>query len=304
MKSTYGINVGPGSLVYREFQYPAGELQVRILPAELEPLQRATEIRVTARLRDGNDLMRLALLASAIQDANPRARKVLSLPYLPYARADRRFTPGDCFGLKAFGEIVNGMHFDAVVTLDAHSAVAASCIANLIDASPIPLISRIIVHFARRKAVKSVCILFPDEGARSRYTLPSSIGSNVEEVTINVLHCQKRRNAKTGALTGFKVPYEKEFASNAALIVDDICDGGGTFIGIADALKGHGLSLGLYVTHGIFSKGFSELGKRFDRIYTTNSVGGPMSFEETLVFPVETILHGAIATSGPVEVRA
>jgi hypothetical protein len=33
------------------------------------------------------------------------------------------------------------------------------------------------------------------------------------------------------------------------------------------------LTLGLYVTHGIFSKGFAELGKRFDRIYAANTLG-------------------------------
>jgi hypothetical protein len=29
--------------------------------------------------------------------------------------------------------------------------------------------------------------------------------------------------------------------------------------------------LGLYVTHGIFSQGFTELAKRFDKIYCTDS---------------------------------
>lgn len=55
--------------------------------------------------------------------------------------------------------------------------------------------------------------------------------------------------------------------------VSDICDGGGTFIGIADAMKDYGLSLGLYVTHGIFSKGFSDLSARFPMIYSSNSLG-------------------------------
>jgi ribose-phosphate pyrophosphokinase len=55
------------------------------------------------------------------------------------------------------------------------------------------------------------------------------------------------------------------------LIVDDICDGGGTFIGLAAELKNKNAGkLYLAVSHGIFSKGFDSL-KCFDKIFTTNS---------------------------------
>ena len=36
-------------------------------------------------------------------------------------------------------------------------------------------------------------------------------------------------------------------------------------------MKDYGLNLNLYVTHGIFSKGFDELTRWFDHIYTTDS---------------------------------
>jgi len=54
--------------------------------------------------------------------------------------------------------------------------------------------------------------------------------------------------------------------------VDDICDGGGTFLGLATALKEKNAGkLSLIVSHGIFSKGFEELNKSFDTVFTTNS---------------------------------
>jgi len=54
--------------------------------------------------------------------------------------------------------------------------------------------------------------------------------------------------------------------------VDDICDGGGTFIGLAKALKQKNAgNLYLAVSHGIFSKGFNELNKHFTKIFTTDS---------------------------------
>jgi len=60
---------------------------------------------------------------------------------------------------------------------------------------------------------------------------------------------------------------------NSVLIVDDLCDGGATFIAEAKYLKKHypDISLNLFVAHGIFSKGFDELSEYFDHIYTTNS---------------------------------
>jgi ribose-phosphate pyrophosphokinase len=63
------------------------------------------------------------------------------------------------------------------------------------------------------------------------------------------------------------------------VIIDDICDGGATFIGIAEAIhnfrKDYKCIFGkidLIVTHGVFSKGFTELTKCIDNIYCTNSV--------------------------------
>jgi len=58
------------------------------------------------------------------------------------------------------------------------------------------------------------------------------------------------------------------------IIVDDICDGGGTFIGLAEELRRrNAASLYLYVTHGIFSKDADvKLLDHFAKVYTTNSI--------------------------------
>ena len=57
------------------------------------------------------------------------------------------------------------------------------------------------------------------------------------------------------------------------LIVDDLCDAGGTFIGSAQVLRDAGArSVSLYVTHGVFSKGVENLlNNGIDAIYTTTS---------------------------------
>lgn len=54
-------------------------------------------------------------------------------------------------------------------------------------------------------------------------------------------------------------------------IVDDMCDGGRTFIEAAKLIKPFNKKLSLFVAHGIFSRGFDELLSYYDTIYTTNS---------------------------------
>ena len=58
------------------------------------------------------------------------------------------------------------------------------------------------------------------------------------------------------------------------IIVDDICDGGRTFIELAKAIHGSRPTAEVYlvVTHGIFSNGLYELSKEITKIYSTNSV--------------------------------
>lgn len=57
------------------------------------------------------------------------------------------------------------------------------------------------------------------------------------------------------------------------LIVDDLCDGGATFIAIAEYLKEHfpERKRHLYVCHGLFTKGVDHVAAHYDKIITTNS---------------------------------
>ena len=68
------------------------------------------------------------------------------------------------------------------------------------------------------------------------------------------------------------------------VVVDDICDAGGTFLGIAKMLNNYNptATLELVISHGIFSKGIDELLKHYSTIYTTNSVKEQDSTLKTL----------------------
>lgn len=252
---------------YDLIRFPGGELHVRL--KNPQNINKFEPVKILARLYKAEDIIELRLLMDAVDGVvlSTVNKKVL-LPYLPYARADRRFVDGDCYGLHTFYKILvyssDGWSFD---TLDVHSP---NPYARNVD--PSKIVETAVRHFADRQISKVVTILYPDKGAAQRYDIKSING-----LAIQTLYCEKKRDPATGKLSDFVVPNHNEFyderthSVTPTIIVDDICDGGGTFLGIADKLNLSPGILGLYVTHGIFSKGLEELRKRFCRIYTTNS---------------------------------
>jgi ribose-phosphate pyrophosphokinase len=236
------------------FRYPGGEVQVRLGTVVTDQIKNpiVETVTVVARITDG-DIVPVAQLLNAIRGATS-ADILLVMPYLPYGRADRRFTLGDCNGLQVFAQLLNTFAGVDIVTLDAHSSEAAKYIRHFSDVSPKPLIQQTI-----NLIPGSTNILLPDKGA--------------ERYGFAAVQASKLRDPETGKLTGFSVPDIRGFLGDNILIVDDICDGGGTFIGIAEALRRAGVEkhLYLYVTHGLFSKSLSPLKKYFKHVYTTDS---------------------------------
>ncbi len=83
----------------------------------------------------------------------------------------------------------------------------------------------------------------------------------------------KNRDSYTGRITNIKLNHTK-VKDQKILIVDDICDGGGTFCMLADQLYKKGAKeVNLFTTHGIFSKGLKPLYEaQINRIFTVKGV--------------------------------
>ncbi len=259
----YNVELGDKQQ-YDLIRFPGGELHIRLHESVMSEIEKSESVAVTARVNNSDKLIEVLLLCDAIKQDADRSVSLI-LPYLPYGRADRRFSAGDCFGVATFARLINSANV-MPVTLDAHSAQGLQHFDRIQDLPSNVFIENAFKDFGSNNSNQAddVTLLFPDKGARQRYDAVSSKYKYV-------LHCSKERNLLTGKLQGFKVPESSEFKTKKVLIIDDICDGGGTFNGIADSLKEYGLNLGLYVTHGIFSKGYGELSKRFEKIYTTDS---------------------------------
>jgi ribose-phosphate pyrophosphokinase len=82
------------------------------------------------------------------------------------------------------------------------------------------------------------------------------------------------RDIKTGKILRTEIPTLDQHNDLKYVIVDDICDGGRTFVELAKAIHDSRPTAKVYlvVTHGIFSAGFGELNNHFPQIFCTNSV--------------------------------
>lgn len=88
----------------------------------------------------------------------------------------------------------------------------------------------------------------------------------------------------SGRLSGFGVVDASAVQDKTCVIVDDLCDGGGTFSGLAEQLVLAGAKVvDLYVTHGVFSKGLPLPGIR--TVFTTNAY--PRPDMGAIVFPID-----------------
>jgi ribose-phosphate pyrophosphokinase len=185
----------------------------------------------------------------------------LYMPFAFGARQDRRNISGDIlFGAKYYADIINAVGFNEVAIVDPHSNVIAGLINNrrIISAGDV-LRAGMGAKFGSYYAG----VIAPDAGASARaYDVAEKIGAP------KVIQAWKHRDVADGHITGFGI---EPIEAGEYLIVDDICDGGGTFNGLASILP-EGVVCDLYVTHGIFSQGLRELRKNFKRIITTDSL--------------------------------
>lgn len=239
------------------FVFPGGEVQVSI-DLLADGLLRVV---IDADLRSSDDVMSLLMLTDAIRRQVPATPIDLNLPYVPYARQDRVCNPGEALAAKVFCQLINAQGYATVTILDPHSDVVPALLdcVRVVDAS-VPL--RSVVD--RAEFANGITLLAPDAGARKRVLgLAKKLGIE------SVVFAEKVRCTKTGAITGVSVP--DNLPDQPVLVVDDICDGGRTFLELAAVLrKVSAQPLYLYVTHGIFSKGVEALLKDYERLYTTN----------------------------------
>lgn len=207
-------------------------------------------IDLTWSVRNPSELFQLAQITDIVRYQGGTPYR-LRIPYLMGGRSDRRPLSGnESFDLKATTKIINACNWKHVILFDPHSDVSTALINNSFVRSNTKLISEY-------KQLDPVLII-PDTGAAKK----------VYPQFIETVQCIKHRDPATGKIE-LKVLEAEKCRDRNCVIIDDICDGGATFLTIAQKIKPKHMTL--IVSHGIFSKGFDELSIYFDKIITSDS---------------------------------
>jgi ribose-phosphate pyrophosphokinase len=248
------------------FTFPAGEKHIkREEQRDLEPVEIAIFQPEPDSMHD--DLFQLQMWAEFVQIK--QSKSVLIAPYMPGARADR----GTPYGARIYAKFLAEMWINQIITYDPHSPVIVDELKlwsyEADSSSPAAAITVVypkdILNTRNAGIVMPNIydgIIAPDKGAVER------AGGVADAFDIPLYTAEKQRDFETGKLSGFSIELPE---SGRFLIVDDICDGGGTFLGLAGVISEY-IQLDLYVSHGVFSKNaLNSLPLQFNRIFTTNS---------------------------------
>jgi ribose-phosphate pyrophosphokinase len=245
----------------RFIQFSGGERHVQI---EAIPPVKAKSATIRADIRSSNDLLDYLLLEDALLQISPTLSLHLEVPYLPYARQDRVCAPGQAFSLQVLTNLLRLNPKASITVWDCHSPVGL----DLLGAKNIgqeDIISQCPALVAELQSPDTVLVA-PDKGAVGR-TLAVAGRFGLHDI----IFCEKKRDPTTGKITEFSVS-ANSLAGKTAVITDDICDGGMTFIGVAEALRARSCTrILLYVTHGIFSKSFESFTGKIDHVFCSDS---------------------------------
>lgn len=263
MKTFDLISPEKSDILFKTMVFPDSQPHIKIDTASVANLNKAEPLRILTRISTANDLL-LALFIKNKLDYLEFEKVELHISYLLAARMDRIMLDGEPFSLKVIATILNQAGFQKIKIFDPHSEVTTALIDRSYAVPNHIFVKDALTDYFAKNDKTSFCLVSPDAGALKKIHKLAHFLQISE-----VVECMKERDVKTGALTSFKSTTEN-LSGQTCFIVDDICDGGGTFAGTAKMLKEKGaVKVVLIVSHGIFSKGVTI--EHVDGIYCTDS---------------------------------
>lgn len=252
---------------YKITRFPDGQQSLDIVEYPTNPYD--TKVKIGTRLNSFADLEILICAVAALRNTEPDVEITAFIPYFLGARSDRQFQMGGVNYLKqVICPIINSLNLKSIITVDPHSDVLEACLNNFRKLYNFELVDEALSYLIKDGEEDQIVLVSPDAGAYKK------IFDVAKEFDIEkIITATKVRDLKTGQILRTEVPTLNQHANLKYVIVDDICDGGRTFIELAKAIKASRPTAEIYlvVTHGIFSGGFDDLDAFFDGIFCTNS---------------------------------
>ncbi|MBO4358378.1 MAG: ribose-phosphate pyrophosphokinase [Erysipelotrichaceae bacterium] len=232
------LNIEPGKVEVKHFA--DGETLVEL--GQSVRGKRCYVIQSTSKPVNEN-LMELLICLDALRRSSATEITCI-IPYFGYARQDRKAMPRQPITAKLVASMLETAGANRVVTFDLHAAQIQgffSCPVD--DLTTVPMMGQ---YFRRKNFnVDDTVVVSPDHGGVKRArTLAEMIGCPLAIID--------KRRPRANEVEACNVI--GDVANKDAIIVDDICDTGGSLLAAADILRDHGAKdIYVCVTHGLFS---------------------------------------------------
>lgn len=240
------------------WNFPGGELGVKL--NELTDINAPYVIHVTG-IPTSNDIIVALNIADALKRQGiDRKNVTLHIPYFPYARQDRVCSEGESFALNVFVQLIATGFWSKLIVVDPHSEVTTDLLAYCQFDTEVLTQSQ-----AATNLPKHDILIAPDKGARAKVYSHQQVSRGTEVITLNKV--RQDRAVVYAPITGVEID------DKTVCVVDDLVDGGRTFLSLVEAIELTGqkpAELNLYVTHGIFSQGVDALREKYDNIFVFN----------------------------------
>jgi ribose-phosphate pyrophosphokinase len=239
------------------------------------------------RQQSVNDkLCRLLFFLGALRDASA-GRITAVIPYLCYARKDRKSKPRDPVTTRYVASMFEAVGTDRTITLDVHN-LAAYQNAWRIPADHLEARKLFVKHFQPLIGCRDVVVVSPDTGGvkraeEFRQAFSAAIGCEAHSAFV-----EKYRSA--GVVSGEAVV--GEVAGKTAIIIDDLISSGTTLVRAAEACIKQGATA-VYgaASHGLFGGKAADVlaNPALEGIVVTNTIP-PFRLESSPVYRKLTVL--------------
>ncbi len=242
-------------------------------------------------LSTNDGLVRLLFFIATLRDLGA-VRITAVVPYLPYARKDRRTKPRDPVNLRYLAQLFEAMGVDRLVTVDAHNQAAVE---NAFRCELIHLEARHALDAAALALADDLplVVLSPDTGGVKR---AERLREELREFSgreVGLAFLEKHRSE--GVVSGDAVV--GDLRDRFVLIVDDLIASGTTMRRAVDACqRAAAARVVACATHALFAEGARQLIEHpgLHRLLVMNTVPLRDSWPNVDVLPVEPQLARTI----------
>lgn len=249
-------NLEKSDIKYTISRFPDGEIQIT-----LEEFSRKDNIEVHCRITNAEELFILMQVADILNRHG--AEWDLYIYYLMGMRMDRVMNFYRPFTLKVITEVIKKLGYKWCSILEPHSNRTI----KLLDCDTIMYINN--EEYLKFdpddwRVYNNYLVVYPDKGAYERYS----------GTAYSVVSAEKVRNSETGQIESIKITNPELFEDNnkPLIVIDDLCDAGGTFVGLAKEIRKYtDKELNIFITHMVNRKGIENLSKAYNHVYFTNS---------------------------------